>query len=71
MMLAESVAAGALWRGDVAVGRIHFGVHTMLYAAIVVIAGYQTVTFGVFTKVLPVWRAFCPRTGASTGSSGM
>ena len=60
MMLAGSLAAGALWRGDVAVGNIHFGVHTMLYAAILVIAGYQTVTFGVFTKVFADMEGLLP-----------
>jgi glycosyltransferase involved in cell wall biosynthesis len=60
MMLGGSIAAGALWRGDVAVGNIHFGVHTMLYAAILVIAGYQTVTFGVFTKVFAAMEGLLP-----------
>jgi glycosyltransferase involved in cell wall biosynthesis len=60
MMLAGSIAAGALWRGDVAVGNIHFGIHTMLYAAILVIAGYQTVTFGVFTKVFAGMEGLLP-----------
>jgi glycosyltransferase involved in cell wall biosynthesis len=60
MMLAGSLAVGALWRGDVVVGNIHLGVHTMLYAAIAVVAGYQTLTFGVFTKIFASTEGLLP-----------
>ena len=42
---------GVLLSRNFSVGHIHFGVHTMLYAAMAVLVGYQAVMFSLFTKV--------------------
>ncbi len=60
LMLMGSVGMAALWPGDLAVGRIHLGVHTMLYAAMAVAAGYQAVTFSVFTRIFAASEGLLP-----------
>jgi glycosyltransferase involved in cell wall biosynthesis len=54
--------AGGLWLlpGPRAVGRIHLDVHTLLYAALAVILGYQVVLFAVFTKVFSIAEGLLP-----------
>ena len=54
LMLLGSLAVAILWVGDLPVGSIHLGVHTMLYAAMATAVGYQAVTFAVFTKVFAI-----------------
>ena len=39
---------------------ITFDVHTLLYAAMAIIIGYQTVTFAVFTKVFAITEGLLP-----------
>jgi glycosyltransferase involved in cell wall biosynthesis len=60
LMLFGSIGVAILWPGDVTIGRIHFGVHTMLYAAMTTAAGYQAVTFSVFTKVFAICEGLLP-----------
>ena len=60
LMLLGGAAVALLWRGDLAVGGIHLGVHTMLYAAVVAAAGYQAVTFSFFTKILAISEGLLP-----------
>ena len=43
-----------LWSGPVHLTGLRFDVHTMLYAALMVIIGFQTVVFAVFTKVFAI-----------------
>jgi glycosyltransferase involved in cell wall biosynthesis len=50
----------ALWPRDIAVGGIHIGVHTMLYAAMAVAAGYQAVIFSLFTKIFAISEGLLP-----------
>jgi glycosyltransferase involved in cell wall biosynthesis len=59
-MLIGGVAVIVLEGGDIAVGRVHFGVHTMLYAAMAVNAGFQAVCFSVFTKVFAIREGLLP-----------
>ena len=60
LMLFGASGMTALWRGDIAIGRVHFGVHTMLYAAMTVMAGYQSVLFSVFSKVFAISAGLLP-----------
>ncbi len=60
LMLAGGAGVAILWRGDVAVGRIHLGVHTMLYAAMAIAAGFQAVTFSFFTKIFAISEGLLP-----------
>ena len=46
--------------GPLAVGSIHFDVHTLLYAAIAVVIGFQAVTFALFAKVFAVSEGLLP-----------
>jgi hypothetical protein len=59
-MALGGAAAAVLLGGDVAVGAVHFGVHTLLYAAILGAAGYQAVTFSLFTKILAISEGLLP-----------
>ena len=60
LMLLGSLAVALLLPGDVRIGGIHLGVHTMLYAAMTTAAGYQAVTFSVFTKVFAICEGLLP-----------
>ena len=60
LMLLGSLAVAILWVGDLPVGSIHLGVHTMLYAAMATAVGYQAVTFAVFTKVFAISEGLLP-----------
>ncbi len=60
LMALGGAAAAVLLGGDVAVGAVHFGVHTLLYAAILGAAGYQAVTFSLFTKILAISEGLLP-----------
>ena len=42
------------------VGSVTFDVHTMLYAAVFVLLGYQSIVFAVFTKVFAVLEGLLP-----------
>jgi hypothetical protein len=59
-MLIGGLGVAALAGGDVAVGRVHLGVHTMLYAAMTVLAGFQAVCFSVFTKIFAITEGLLP-----------
>jgi glycosyltransferase involved in cell wall biosynthesis len=60
LMLLGTIGVAVLWQGDVAVGSIRLGVHTMLYAAMAIAAGYQAVTFSIFTKVFAISEGLLP-----------
>ncbi len=60
LMVLGGLGMAVLWRGDVAVGSVHLGVHTMLYAATAVAAGFQAVTFSLFTKVFGISEGLLP-----------
>lgn len=59
-MLLGGTGVLALLGGDVAVGSVHLGVHTMLYAAMTILAGFQAVCFSVFTKVFAITEGLLP-----------
>ena len=60
LMLLGGVGIAVLWRGDLAIGDVHLGVHTMLYAATAVAAGFQAVTFSLFTKIFAISEGLLP-----------
>jgi glycosyltransferase involved in cell wall biosynthesis len=60
LMLVGVVGTGLLWRGDLSLFGVHFGVHTMLYAAMTVLVGYQAVIFSVFTKTFAISEGLLP-----------
>jgi glycosyltransferase involved in cell wall biosynthesis len=45
---------------DRSVMGVHLGVHTMLYAAITVLVGYQAVMFSLFTKIFAISEGLLP-----------
>ena len=57
-MLAGTIGTLSLLPGDLALGAVHLGVHTMLYAAMGILIGYQAVTFAkvfmIAERLLPV-----------------
>jgi hypothetical protein len=55
-------AAGMLWLlpGPRVVGGITFDIHTLLYAAVFLVVGFQSVLFAVFTKVYGMREGFLP-----------
>jgi glycosyltransferase involved in cell wall biosynthesis len=60
MMLAGLVLSGLLLTGPKTIGGVTFEVHTLLYAALAVIIGFQAVTFSVFTKLFAIGERLLP-----------
>jgi glycosyltransferase involved in cell wall biosynthesis len=60
LMLVGAVVSGWLLLGPRVVDGITFDVHTLLYAAMAIIIGYQTVNFAVFTKVFAITEGLLP-----------
>jgi hypothetical protein len=59
MMLGISVGVW-LFGGPRTIGDLTFDIHTMLYAAVAVIMGFQSVIFSVFTKIFAVKERLLP-----------
>lgn len=60
LMLIGALVSGWLLVGPRVVDGITFDVHTLLYAALAIIVGYQTVNFAVFTKVFGITEGLLP-----------
>ncbi|HYK22887.1 MAG TPA: glycosyltransferase family 2 protein [Pyrinomonadaceae bacterium] len=60
LMLIGALVSGLLLVGPRVVDGITFDVHTLLYAAMAIIIGYQTVIFAVFTKVFAITEGLLP-----------
>jgi glycosyltransferase involved in cell wall biosynthesis len=60
LMLLGTVGTAAFWMGNVSIGMFHFGVHTMLYAAMTILVGYQAVIFSIFTKTFAISEGLLP-----------
>jgi glycosyltransferase involved in cell wall biosynthesis len=45
---------------NLAIGPFHFDVHTLLFASLAVICGYQAITFAVFTKAFAINEGMLP-----------
>lgn len=60
LMLAGTGLGLTLLNGPVTVGGITFDVHTLLYAALAIIVGFQAVVFAVFTKIFAISEGLLP-----------
>jgi hypothetical protein len=49
-----------LWSGPRRIGAVVLDVHTMLYAALAILIGYQAVTFAFFTKIFGIMEGLLP-----------
>jgi len=53
-MLLGTLISTVLFFGPVVIGQVHFDIHTMLYTAMLIITGFQVVTFYFFSKLFAV-----------------
>jgi len=60
LMLLGGIGVASIAAGDVVIGRVHLSVHTMLYAAMAALAGFQAVCFSVFTKIFAISEGLLP-----------
>jgi glycosyltransferase involved in cell wall biosynthesis len=60
LMVVGALVSGWLLVGPRVVDGITFDVHTLLYAAMAIIIGYQTVIFAIFTKVFAITEGLLP-----------
>ena len=60
LMLVGALVSGWLLVGPRVVDGITLDVHTLLYAAVAIIIGYQTVIFAIFTKVFAITEGLLP-----------
>lgn len=60
LMVLGLVAGGLLLRGPVHLGSVAFDVHTLLFAAMAVLIGFQSVAFAVLTKVFAIQSGVLP-----------
>ncbi|MBC8137153.1 MAG: glycosyltransferase family 2 protein [Fibrella sp.] len=60
LMLGGLVLGLALLPGPLRLGAVTLDVHTLLYAAIAVALGYQSITFALFTKVFAITEGLLP-----------
>ncbi len=59
-MFAGLLVGLALMPGPLRVGRYVFDVHTLLFAAVAVALGYQSIVFGLFTKIFAITEGLLP-----------
>jgi glycosyltransferase involved in cell wall biosynthesis len=60
LMLVGAVAGARLLFGPVHFSGVTFDVHTLLYAAMSIVVGFQTIVFAVFTKVFATTQGLLP-----------
>jgi hypothetical protein len=60
LMILGVVAGFLLLGGPRTVGTIRFDIHTLLYAAIAILLGFQSVTFAFFSKVFAISEGLLP-----------
>jgi len=60
LIAAGAIVGALLVRGPLVVGPITLDVHTLLFAAIAVLIGFQSVAFAVFTKVFAIQSGVLP-----------
>jgi glycosyltransferase involved in cell wall biosynthesis len=60
LMALGAVVGMILLPGSVQVGALRFDVHTLLYAAMAVLLGFQAVVFALFTKVFAISEGLLP-----------
>jgi len=60
LMLVGLMVGAWLLPGPRSIGRVTYDAHTLLYAAMAVLIGFQAIGFAVFTKVFAVSEGFLP-----------
>ena len=60
LMLAGTAVGAWLLPGPRTVGSVAFDVHTLVYAAMAILVGFQAITFAVFTKVFAISEGLLP-----------
>jgi hypothetical protein len=60
LMLIGAIIGGRLLLGPLTVAGITFDVHTLLYAAMAIVIGFQMVVFAVFTKIFATTQGLLP-----------
>jgi glycosyltransferase involved in cell wall biosynthesis len=53
-MMAGMFTTAMLFNGPVKIGSVRFDIHTMLYSAIMIVIGFQCVTFYLFAKIYAI-----------------
>jgi Glycosyl transferase family 2 len=61
LMFSGALVTGRLLFGPLTVGRVTFDVHTMLYAAVAIVIGFEMVVFAVFTKIFATTQGLLPK----------
>ncbi|HVF90649.1 MAG TPA: glycosyltransferase family 2 protein [Blastocatellia bacterium] len=61
LMLTGLITGGLLLPGPVYVGSVGLDIHTLLYAAVATISGFQAILFAVFTKVFAMSEGLLPK----------
>jgi glycosyltransferase involved in cell wall biosynthesis len=60
LMLAGLTTGLWLWPGERTIQGVNFDIHTLLFAALAVIIGFQAINFAVFTKVFAISEGLLP-----------
>jgi glycosyltransferase involved in cell wall biosynthesis len=60
MLIALGIAGYALAMPHVRIGRVTFDVHTLLFASLAIICGYQSIAFALMTKVFAIMEGLLP-----------
>jgi glycosyltransferase involved in cell wall biosynthesis len=60
MLIALGLAGYALAMPNVRIGRVGFDAHTLLFASLAIICGYQSIVFAVFTKIFTISEGLLP-----------
>jgi Glycosyl transferase family 2 len=60
LMLAGLVTGSWLWPGPRKIGGVTFDVHTLVYASMAILVGFQAIAFAVFTKVFAISEGLLP-----------
>ena len=61
LMLAGAVVGGRLLAGPVVIGPVTFDVHSLLYSALAILVGFQSLAFGLFTKIFAIGEGLLPK----------
>ena len=61
LMFAGAVVGGRLLAGPAAIGSVTFDVHSLLYSALAILVGFQSLAFGVFTKIFAIGEGLLPK----------
>jgi len=60
LMLAGLITGVWLLPGERSIAGVHFDIHTLLFAALAVILGFQAINFAVFTKIFAINEGLLP-----------